>query len=88
MTTMTRIRFDEATTLEEMLVAHDWTYEYSDAHGVWARGHAEREAIVRRMKEEANTSTERKAEVIALWNKHVPKYNTDPFVPMFNCPIR
>lgn len=78
------VPFEKATTLEEMLRAHDWTYDYSDDSRAWYRGNDQRTKIVRTMNEEARKSPERKAEVIALWHKHCPKQND---VPMFNCPI-
>jgi hypothetical protein len=33
-------------TLPQLLAAHDWTYEYTEAHGTWKRGHDQRQAIL------------------------------------------
>lgn len=30
-----------------LLRDHDWSYEYSDDHGVWSRGHAQRMELTR-----------------------------------------
>lgn len=81
---MSRVRFEQATTLAEMMAAHDWTYDFSDARGVWARGDHERRVLIARMVEEARKSPERRLEVINLWHHYCPKRDG---VLMFACPL-
>ena len=60
-------------TLERLLQFHDWYYNYSDDHSVWARGQRENDAISeeqRRLIHEVKVPVE---EVMALTDKYRPK---------------
>ena len=37
--------------LRQMLLNHDWTYNYSDDHRAWKKGQEERDAIIKLSKE-------------------------------------
>ena len=60
-------------TLERLLQFHDWYYNYSDDHSVWARGQRAHDAISeeqRRLIHEVKVPVE---EVMALTDKYRPK---------------
>jgi len=57
------------TTFENLLKSHDWTFDFSDDHSVWTRGHEERE----RLRSIGKTLGEHDAERVAnLWNALCP----------------
>ena len=61
------------STLEGLLARHDWHYNYSDDHSVWARGQRENDAINAeqyRLIHDVKVPVE---EVMALTNKYRPK---------------
>jgi len=64
---------NDLAKLESLLQFHDWYYDYSDDHSVWARGQRENDAIneeQRRLIHEVNVPFE---QVMALTDKYRPK---------------
>ena len=59
--------------LEKLLLAHDWTYEFSDDHSVWNRGRFERQAINMEQKRLVNDGLATVEEVQELTQKYAPK---------------
>ena len=55
--------------LNDLLKSHDWTFEWSDDHSVFLRGHAEKERIESLCKVIGETHAE---EVSNLWNAFCP----------------
>ena len=52
-------------TFENLLMSHDWLFDFADDHSVWTRGHAERE----RLRSIGKTLGEHDAERVSnLWN--------------------
>jgi hypothetical protein len=48
----------------QALAGHDWYYDYSDDHSVWARGKSEREAL-RDMRKHIDADGK-------IWNEYAP----------------
>jgi hypothetical protein len=69
------------TTFENLLKSHDWTFEWSDDHSVFLRGHSERD----RLRSLALTLGEHDSERVAnLWNALCPmgfERSTESFEP-------
>lgn len=47
------------------LQAHDWFYQYSDDHGVWAKGRSQYKALVEMQKDIDPAG--------AIWNEYAPQ---------------
>ena len=60
-------------TLEKLLKAHDWSYEFSDDHRVWQRGREERSAIDQEQKRLISNGLATVEEVQELTQKYAPK---------------
>ena len=48
---MNTIVDNQTERLRQMLLNHDWTYNYSDDHRAWTKGQEERDAIIKLSKE-------------------------------------
>ena len=64
---------ESLVTLEKLLKAHDWSYEFSDDHRVWKRGTAERAAINQEQKRLIHSGLASVKEVQDLTQKYAPK---------------
>ena len=63
----------ELTTLKELLVHHDWYYNYSDDYSVWTRGQNESRAIQSEQQRLARECRATQEEITALVDKSRPK---------------
>ena len=61
------------TVLEGLLARHDWYYDYSDDHTVWARGVRERDAINDEQRRLITNELATAEDIIALTDKYRPK---------------
>ena len=55
---------------EYLLKTFDWSYQYSDDHGVWRRGRAHAEAIANKFKELNDHSLELYKKADALYEEY------------------
>lgn len=61
---------DVLANLRQMLESHDWFYEYSDDHGAWRRGKAERAQIMAEIKRVSEQGF--RSEACDLYNETKP----------------
>lgn len=66
---MPKTKYFHELSLDKMLKAHDWTYQYSDDHRYWKRGSEERNIIHNKIKELGGFNKE----IVKKWNKFAPK---------------
>ena len=69
MLTMHKPLYFHELSLDKMLKAHDWTYEYSDDHRYWERGRKEMSIINDKIKELGGWSQK----IVNKYNKYAPK---------------
>jgi hypothetical protein len=60
--------------LLSLLTAHDWTYEYSDSHGVYTRGSEQRRIILNSIRTVADVA------LVLSFASRVPDTHRDAFI--------